>query len=200
MYGPSRDNRVTFMRPQEASQRWAGVPEPNDAAPIVIVAYLRAYGPATIDNFRNWLSRGRVSARQIRTWFGALGDRLTQISVDGDPRYILADDLDELASARPTAAVRLLPGFDQYVLGPGTEDPHIVPPKRRTTVSKQAGWIAPIVVAGGVVKGTWEVDGEDLRVAWFKEAGRPPRTRSDEEVERLSTILGRRLRATIVLS
>jgi winged helix DNA-binding protein len=200
VYGPSRDNRVTFMRPQEASQHWAGVPEPDDAAPIVIVAYLRAYGPATIDNFRNWLSRGRVSARQIRTWFGALGDRLAQIDVGGDHRYILAEDLDELASARPTAAVRLLPGFDQYVLGPGTEDPHIVPPKRRTAVSKQAGWIAPIVVAGGVVKGTWEVDGDDLRVRWFKEASRPPRTRIDEEVERLSTILGRRLRATIVLS
>jgi hypothetical protein len=188
------------MRPQAASSRWAGVPEPDDAAPIVIVAYLRAYGPATIDNFRNWLSRGRVSARQIRSWFGALGDRLAQIEVDGDRRYIVAEDLDDVASAKPTAAVRLLPGFDQYLLGPGTEDAHIVPPKRRTAVSRQAGWIAPIVVAGGVVKGTWEVDGTDLRVAWFKEGGKPPRTRIDEEVERLSTILGRRLRATILLS
>ena len=93
-----------------------------------------------------------------------------------------------------------MPGFDQYVLGPGTEDAHVLPPKRRTAVSKQSGWIAPIVVAGGVVKGTWEVDGETLRVGWFKEAGRPPRTRIDEEVERMSTILGRRLRAEIVLS
>jgi hypothetical protein len=37
-------------------------------------------------------------------------------------------------------------------------------------------------------------------VGWFKEAGRPPRTRIDEEVERMSTILGRPLRAEIVLS
>ncbi|MDP9281623.1 MAG: winged helix DNA-binding domain-containing protein [Chloroflexota bacterium] len=196
-FGPSRGTRVTFVLPAAASSRWAGILEPDQAAPIVIVAYLGAYGPATIDNFRNWLSRGRVSARQIRKWFSALGDRLAEVEVDGERRYVLAKDVDELASARPTTAVRLVPGFDQYVLGPGTEDAHIVPAKRRTAVSKQAGWIAPIVVAGGTVKGTWEVDGERLRVDWFKESGKPPRTKLGEEIERLSTILGRALRPEI---
>jgi hypothetical protein len=93
--------------------------------------------------------------------------------------------------------VRLLPGFDQYVLGPGTEDSHIVPAKRRTAVSKQAGWIAPIVVAGGSVKGTWDVDGERLHVDWFKESGKPPRGKLATEIERLSTILGRELRPEV---
>ena len=199
-FGPSRGNRVTFVRPEAASPLWKGVLEPDEAGPLAIVAYLRAYGPATITNFRNWLSRGRVSARQIRKWFDALGERLAEIDVEGDRRYVLAEDLDEISSARPTTAVRLLPGFDQYVLGPGTEDPHVISPKRRTAVSRQSGWIAPIVVAGGVVKGTWGVDGEDLRVDWFKEMGKPPRTRIDAEVERLSTILGRTLRSQTVLS
>jgi hypothetical protein len=199
-FGPSRGNRVTFVRPEDASSRWAGVLEPDEAAPLAIVAYLRAYGPATITNFRNWLSRGRVSARQMRTWFGALGDRVTEIDVEGDRAYVLSKDVDEVTSAKPTTAVRLLPGFDQYVLGPGTEDAHVLSPKRRTAVSRQSGWIAPIVVAGGVVKGTWSVDGEDLRVDWFKEAGRPPRTQLGSEVERLSSILGRDLRSKVVLS
>jgi hypothetical protein len=199
-FGPNRGTRVTFVRPEAASAQWMGVLEPDEAAPLAIVAYLRAYGPATITNFRNWLSRGRVSARQIRKWFEALGDRLAEIDVEGDRRYVLSEDLDEIASARPTATVRLLPGFDQYVLGPGTEDGHVLSPKRRTAVSKPSGWIAPIVVAGGVVRGTWGVDGDDLRVGWFKEMGKPPRTRIDEEVERLSTVLGRTLRSRIVLS
>jgi hypothetical protein len=199
-FGPSRGNLVTFMRPGVASSRWAGVLEPDDAAAIVIVAYLRAYGPATIANFRRWLGHGRAGARLVGTWFSALDDRLAEIDVDGERTYVLAEDLDDIASAKPTAAVRLLPGFDQYVLGPGTEDAHVLAPKRRTAVSRQSGWIAPIVVAGGVVKGTWNVDGEDLRVDWFKEAGRPPRTQLATEVERLSSILGRDLRARIVLS
>jgi hypothetical protein len=163
----------------------------------VIVGYLGAYGPATIDNFRNWLSRGRVSAKQIRVWFKALGARIAEIEVEGERRYVLAKDLDELASSKPTTAVRLLPGFDQYVLGPGTEDGHIVPAKRRAAVSKTAGWIAPIVVARGSVKGTWEVDGDRLRVAWFKESGAPPRGKLGTEIERLSVILGRDLRPEV---
>jgi len=197
VFGPNRGTRVTFVLPAAASTRWAGVLEPDEAAPIVIVGYLGAYGPATIDNFRNWLSRGRISARQIRTWFGALGKRLAEIEVEGERRYVLAKDLDELASSKPTSAVRLLPGFDQYVLGPGTEDGHIIPAKRRTAVSKTAGWIAPIVVVGGSVRGTWEVDGDRLRVGWFKESGTPPRAKLAAEIERMSVILERDLRPEV---
>ena len=190
-FGPSRGSRVTFMSPAAASSRWAGVLEPDEAAPIAIVGYLRAYAPATMANFRNWLSRGRVSARQIRTWFGALGDRLRRDRCRGRPRVRAFEGSRRDRFGEADHGRAPLPGFDQYVLGPGTEDPHVVPPKRRTAVSRQAGWIAPIVVAGGVVSGTWDVDGEDLRVDWFKEAGRPPRTRIDDEVERVSAILGR---------
>lgn len=163
---------------------------------MVIVAYFGAYGPATIDNFRNWLSRSRISTRQLRTWFGALSDQLAELEVDGERAYVLAKDLDELASARPTAALRLLPGFDQYVLGPGTEDGHVVPAARRTAVSRQSGWIAPVVVAGGVVCGTWELDADFVRVAWFREAGKLPRNALAAEVARLASMLDRDLRLT----
>ena len=198
-FGPSRGNRATFMRPEDASSRWAGLPEPDDAAAVVIVAYLRAYGPATIENFHNWLSRGRVSTRQLRTWFSALGDRLSEVEVDGERRYVLAADVDDLASAKPTTAVRLLPGFDQYVLGPGTEDEHVLPAARRRAVSMQSGWISPVVVVGGIVKGTWDRAGDVVRVGWFKEAGAPPLRQIRAEVGRLSWVLDRDLHAAIGL-
>jgi hypothetical protein len=113
--------------------------------------------------------------------------------------HVLAEHLDELAAMKLSKAVRLLPGFDQYVLGPGTEDGHVVPARRRAAVSKQSGWIAPVVVAGGIVKGTWERDGDNVRVAWFKEAGAPPRSQITAEVERLSSILRRDLSSTVSL-
>jgi hypothetical protein len=50
-------------------------------------------------------------------------------------------------------------------------------------VSKQSGWISPVVVAGGVVCGTWELDREGVRVAWFREAGMPPQSALKAEVE-----------------
>jgi Winged helix DNA-binding domain len=194
-HGPSRGGRVTFVRPEAASSRWVGIPNPDDAAPTAITAYLTAYGPAPIDAFGDWLSGGWFSKRRLRSWFEALGDQLVEVDVDDDRALVLRDHVDELVSTTPTRALRLLPGFDQYVLGPGTGDTHVVPGARRTAVSRQGGWISPVVVAGGVVRGTWEVDDERIRIAWFREAGRVPRKALAEEVSRLSSILRRELRA-----
>jgi hypothetical protein len=93
--------------------------------------------------------------------------------------------------------VRLLPGFDQYVLGPGTDDGRVVPASRRAAVSRQSGWISPVVVVGGVVCGTWELDVDLVRIAWFGEAGTPPRKALRAELVRLSSILDRELRPVI---
>jgi hypothetical protein len=125
-FGPSRGARVTFMRPEAASPRWAGIPDAEAAAPVAIAAYLRAYGPATIDRFATWLAGGWFGRGRIRAWAATMSDRVAEVEVDGDRALVLSEDLDELAAARPTNAVRLLPGFDQYVLGPGTGDTRIV--------------------------------------------------------------------------
>jgi DNA glycosylase AlkZ-like len=196
-FGPSRGTRVTFTRPDAVSSRWAGVPDPEEAAPVACVAFVGAYGPTTIDAFTRWLGAGR---RRLRHAFRDLGDRLAKVEVAGEPAFVLAEHLDEVASIKPTKALRLLPGFDQYVLGPGTTDGHVVPAGRRSAVSKQSGWIAPVVLWRGAVAGTWEVDGDRVRVAWFTESGRPPRGTLHAEVGRLSEILGRDLRPAIGLA
>ena len=197
-FGPSQGNRVTFTTPRSASSRWAGVPDPEEAAPAAIAAYLRAYGPATADRFGMWIGQGRIGKRRLRAWFEAMRPKLAEVEVANERAYVLAPDLDELLSTKPTRSLRLLPGFDQFVMGPGTNDGHVVPARRRTSVSKQSGWIAPVVLAGGVVRGTWTVSGERVQVAWFKEAGAVQRTALRAEVTRLSGILERDLRLEVV--
>lgn len=192
-FGPQAGNRVTFMRPDQASTRWAGVPEPGAAGPVALLAYLGTYGPATANGFRNWLSRGLTPTKQVTGWIAELGDRLATVDLDGETAYLPAEHLDELATTMPSRSVRLLGGFDQWVLGPGTDDPHVIAPHRRADVSRAAGWIAPIVVTGGVVTGTWQEDGGTVRVAWFREAGRPPAGKLRAEVRRLAVILDRDL-------
>jgi hypothetical protein len=126
-----------------------------------------------------------------------LGDDLVEIELDGERASILREDLDDLASTRPSSAIRLLSGFDQYVLGPGTEDRHVIPTGRRPLVSRQAGWISPIVVKGGVVAGTWNVARDEATIDWFSEAGAPPKAKLAAEVRRLSEILSRDLASTV---
>jgi hypothetical protein len=103
-----------------------------------------------------------------------IGDEARLVDVEGEDCYALAEDVDELASTRPTRTVRLLPGFDQYVLGPGTNDTQLIPARRRSEVSKAAGWISPVVVAGGRVTGVWQIEGQRSRSSCSR---RPTRSR-----------------------
>ena len=113
--------------------------------------------------------------------------------MDGESAHVLAEDADDLAATAPSTTVRLIPGFDQFVLGPGTDDGHVVAPGRRSAVSRQSGWIAPVDLCGGVVTGTWDLTHGAIRLDWFAEAGSPPSDALEAEVARLAAILDRPL-------
>jgi hypothetical protein len=168
----------------------------DEAAPVVIESYLRAYGPATFEGLAAWLG-GAVDKRRLRAWFRGLDHRLADVEIEGRRAHVLAEDLDELVSTKPAGAVRLVPGFDQYVLGPGTEDPLVIPAGRRAAVSRQAGWISAVVLVDGVIRGTWELAEDEVRVAWFEESGGAPRAAIGDEVSKLSALLGRNLAVSI---
>lgn len=188
-FGPMRDGRPTFVRPDRVSPSWPGLADAEDAGPRAVAAYLSAHGPATVERFQRWL--GRANKRQVKAWWEAAGERLARVEVDGEAAHVLARDLDALLASRPSRAVRLLPGFDQWIMGRGTDDPRTVPPARRAAVSRQAGWISPVVLVGGVVCGTWSADRNLLRIEWFAEAGRVPEAALAREVARVCAILAR---------
>jgi hypothetical protein len=52
---------------------------------------------------------------------------------------------------------------------------------------------ANLVVARGVVAGTWTVRGERLHITWFAESGRVPRAALAAECAHLSSFLDRPL-------
>ena len=191
-FGPGEGSGTTFQR-LDGNPRWAGVPDLDEAGVRAIETYFRAYGPATSDHVQYWLGEGLGAGRKrIQAWLAGFGHRLAALDIDGEPAYILLEDLDELAATPPTTAVRLLPGYDQWVLGPGTADAHIVPPGRRALVSRQAN----LVIVGGVVSGTWSLTHDELSVNWFAEGARPPGEAVAAEVTRLASILDRPLRSS----
>jgi hypothetical protein len=188
-FGPPRDGKPTFQR-LDLNPRWAGVPDLDDAGPRAITAYLRTYGPATFDHIHYWLGNGLSAGRKrLTSWLSELCDQLVAVDVEGTTAYVVQEDVDSLSAARPSNAVRFLPGHDQWVMGPGTKDVHVTPQSRRDLVTRKAN----LVIAGGVVCGTWAQKGDELTVTWLDERRRPEEA-IEQEAARLARLLGRDLR------
>jgi len=191
-FGPRRDGHATFQR-LDHNPRWAGIPDLEDAGPRAVEAYLRTYGPAPADNVHYWLGNGLGAGRKrIQAWIAGFGDRLAAVDIDGESAFVMREDLQDLAETAVTDAVRLLPGHDQWLLGPSTADAHIVPPAKRALVSRGAS----VVIVGGVVSGTWSLAHDTVAIGWFAD-GQPPTKALAEEVARLATILDRPLDPSI---
>jgi len=169
------------------------------AAHPVVPNYLGAYGPTTPEVFDQWLCRGATRKATLRGWFGSLVDAGTvvRVEVDGHPAYARAVDVDEIADAEPFDEVRLLPAFDHYVLGPGTNDTRLIPAARRGAVSRAAGWISPVVVHRGRIAGTWDIADGTVDVTLFAEAGRVPTDGIEAEAARLGAYAGTDLPVSI---
>lgn len=156
-FGPQKGGRVTFV-----SADWLPAVS-GEAVSVVLRAFLGAYGPATPELFdKVWLSRGHTGKALLWSWFTALEDELAEIDVEGERRLMLAGQVEELLATEPTEIVRFAGAFDAYVLGGGTTAAEIVPPARRTEVSRAGGWISPVVLRGGRVVGVWSDDGLSL--------------------------------------
>ncbi len=190
-FGPSREGQHTFQR-LDANPRWQGLPDLEEAGPRAIMAYLRVYGPATLEHVHYWLGNGLSAGRKrLTTWISGLGHRLVAVDVEGTAAYVLQEDVDALQAARPTHVVRFLPGHDQWVMGPGTKDVHVAPPPLRDAMTRKAN----PVICGGVVRGTWSRKGDELRITWDEGHG-PPKEAIEREAARLAAILGTDLQVT----
>ncbi|RAJ44734.1 winged helix DNA-binding protein [Kitasatospora sp. SolWspMP-SS2h] len=185
-HAPAPHGRTAFTHPARHSPAWPGLPPVDQAGPRLLAAYLGAYGPADLDRFDAWLSRNSLRRSVLKSFAAALGDRLTEVTVDGTPAYALTEHLDDLATTAPaTGSVHLLGPFDQYVLGPGTKATEILPPAHRPAVSRTAGRIAPLLLVDGRITGTWHQDGSTLTLTPF--AHRPPTESLTPALARLAT-------------
>lgn len=169
----------------DTNPRWSGIPDLEDAGPRAITAYFRTYGPATFDHVQHWLGANlSAGRRRLDRWLADLADRLVAVDVEGTTAYVVAEDAESLTSARPSAAVRLLPGHDQWVMGPGTKDSRVTPPALREAMTRKAN---PVVV-GGVVCGIWALKGREITLTLMDRM--PSQQEVEDEAERLAELLG----------
>lgn len=150
-FGPTTAGQPTLQALAD-NPRWPGIPDLEDAGRRAVLAYLSAYGPASVAHLHYWLGEGLgAGKRRIERWLTDVEDRVQRVDVDGEEALVPAEHAKELGSTPASRSVRLLPGHDQWVLGPGTADPQVVPPSRRAEVTRGSA----LLVVGGVVRGTW---------------------------------------------
>ena len=167
----------------------------GDEAPArfdVIRNHLRFFGPTTVADVAAFVDSPK---REVTARWPA---DLEEVTVEKQPRYVLAGDLDAVNEVpEPAGTLRLLGPFDPY-LQLRDRQLLVTEAARRKDVWRTIGRPGAIVVDGEVL-GTWrpKTSGNQLTVIidlWRRLTSRE-RSKLDEEAERLAAFRGVGLKA-----
>jgi hypothetical protein len=187
-FGPNRGQHVTFVRPSAWLDRWQAV-EPQWALQEIARRYLRAYGPATPEDFARWWNGGGGIA-SARTLFRSLADELETVDVEGWRGVALRATLEPMQRLEPSGVVRLLPLFDAYTLGLGRDIEPVLPRAYKSRVFRPQGWISAVVVVDGRMLGVWDYETQHTQtivtIRMFATPDPALKTAIAAEAERLS--------------
>ena len=196
-FAPSVGQRVRFTHPRTwlAAAITSQKLETENALADIARRYLAAYGPATHHDLARWWGGGGVAA--ARKWIALLGGEVSQVSIDGTQAWMLSAHVRKLRDMSPGRSVRLLPGFDQYVVAASRHAEHLLPGDLRSRVYRPQGWISPVLLVNGFMQGVWrhEIKGSRVEVT-IEPFIKPPawvRRGANEEAERLAGFLGTKL-------
>jgi hypothetical protein len=163
--------------------------EPDVALHAVTRRFLGGYAPVTAEQVAGWWVGPPIRRRGLRM-LEALGDEALEMTVEGQPSWVLAQDVARMTSVAVPDVARLLPAFDPWVISAPRA---LLAPERRARVYRPQGWISPVLLVNGRVAGVWrhtrtgrrldvELDPFERLPAWA-------RRQLEAEAERLATFL-----------
>jgi hypothetical protein len=150
-YGP--DQRFALVAD------WLGEPKPREhdaALAELAVRYLRSHGPAGPADLAYW--SGIRASDATRAWKSIAG-RLEEVETARGARWMLRANQNEA----PKGVVRLLPAFDEYLLG--WKDREVaVSNEHRANINRGGGWLHPVLLVDGRLVATWGTEKESKRL------------------------------------
>jgi hypothetical protein len=181
--GPADGRQPTFVLLDEWVP-WSWEPDREEAMAALATRYVASHGPVTERDLAGWCNQNLTFAREA---IALAGDAVTTETIGGQA-YLVAADRPEPARGTP---VRLLPGFDEYVLGYKDRSAPMTADEELRVVPGKNGMFLGTVVVGGLVVGTWNRKTAGKRtVVTVAPFGTPSASRR-REVERAATRYGR---------
>jgi hypothetical protein len=184
--GPERGPHHSFVLVRD----WIGEPEPMDrdmALGELAVRFLKAHGPAAPTDLAAWSGVRAGDAR--RAWAG-IDDRLVEVATARGALW----SLRRSATEAPPGIVRLIPWWDEYLLG--WKDRELVaPPHQWRMINRDAGgWLNPTILVDGRAVGMWNPTPRPkalhVEVQPFSRLSPAVRRGIHREAEHLSDFLG----------
>ncbi len=146
-YGPTRGADRCFVLVRD----WIGGTKPMDrdaALAELAVRYLTAHGPAAPEDLAFWSG---MRMADVRRGWRSIADRLVEVETSGVTLWTLKSAVRQATEG----IVRLLPNFDEYLLG-WKDRSFAVAPARWKEINRGGGWLYPVVLVDGRAAGTWK--------------------------------------------
>jgi hypothetical protein len=198
-FGPSLGQLVRFTHPDSwlADVLADRSPiDPEQALIDLVRRYLFGNGPAPREAIARWIA---LPPARVGALLRAMGDEVVPVDVEGFRGWALADlvESDRAQEPSPDAepVVRLLPGFDQYVVSGPRDAEAVLPAAAKDRVFRPQGWISPVLVVDGRIEGVWRHERRGSAVSVSLEPFRPQPPSVPRQVLAEANRLGRFLDA-----
>jgi uncharacterized protein YcaQ len=187
--GPNQGTEASYVRADKWIKNWKDVSQ-EKAERELLVKYLKAHGPATINDFAIWEGLYMKDAKDI---WSKEAEKIVEVDIQGSKASTLESDLPELESAKiDEPVVRLVPYFDSFLLGHKSHL-NIVDEKNRKKVYRPQGWVSPVVLVNGRALGVWshvqKKDDLEVRVTPFSKLSSQVSDKAKEEMSDLGRFL-----------
>ena len=194
-FGPNQGQNVTFVNPRAWIGEWTSI-EPEQAIREIIRRYLRAYGPATPEDFAHWCWDGGGN-REARRLFQSMNDELEEVDVEGWQAIALRSTLEPMQHLEPSETIHLLPLFDAYTLGTPRHREQLLAAAYKKLVFRPQGWVSAVVLLNGSIQGVWQQTARRSQTTVKVSLFCPPRASIhkgiEEAVERIGNFLGTKI-------
>ena len=152
--GPDRGAKPTYVLLDDWVNRASLTSLSREAACDELARrYLAAYGPASPGDMAAWSG---LPMSEVRTAWNRIAGSLVKVEVAGQPAWMLKShlaQLDELPGH--PLVVRLLAGFDTYLLGYRSREMMVVSQYAKR-INAGGGIIRPALLVNGQAVGTWK--------------------------------------------